>query len=122
MPVILVVARDDRKMFLLREHLAKACEPFPPQACPLLCQTLENIRDDSFRFDDIEFEHFKMFKSLLAVYFVKGPGENPNNVADAPNPYATHRDYLKRAAPLADAHCKMIHEKALDTFKDYIRN
>ena len=42
-------------------------------------------------------------------------------VADAKAAYASHRDYLKRAAPAADDRAKIIREKALDAFKDYIR-
>jgi hypothetical protein len=47
--------------------------------------------------------------------------DDPKRVADAPRAYATHRDYLKRAAPLADVRYKLIREKALEAFHDYIR-
>jgi len=49
------------------------------------------------------------------------PSDQPKAVADAKRDYASHRDYLKRAAPAADERAKLIRERAAEAFKDYIR-
>lgn len=49
------------------------------------------------------------------------PPAKANTMADGKLAYASHRDYIKRASPLADERCKVIREKAVEAFKDYIR-
>lgn len=49
------------------------------------------------------------------------PSDKEGRVADVRGSYASHRDYLKRATPQADARYKIIREKALEAFKSYIR-